>query len=180
MRVSPQCVLCVADANIYRHPAAYGYPEVPTGSVADPKFGGPSRGKLRPSRGSLFGLTPTRPRAWPRGRVYLRRDARSQRTPPQTPGERFSRAISSGSRPPAREPTAHPSAGAIPAQDGLDWIPSSATNAQHKLLRDGKTELIRHYCSCARHEPARARPLAARPPPSPPAPARAWCVGVVC
>jgi len=31
--------------------------------------------------------------------------------------------------------------------DGLDWIPSSTANAKHKLLRDGKTELVRHYCS---------------------------------
>ena len=31
--------------------------------------------------------------------------------------------------------------------DGLDWIPSSATNAKQKLLRDGKTELIRQYCT---------------------------------
>ena len=44
--------------------------------------------------------------------------------------------------------------------DGLDWIPSSATNAKHKLLRDGKTELVRQYCTCAtaRHAPRLGTP----------------------
>ena len=59
MRVSRSFLLRATDANIYRNPAAYGYPEVPTGSVADPKFGAPeSPPDLRPVRGYLFDCTP--------------------------------------------------------------------------------------------------------------------------
>ena len=72
-------------ANIYRNPAAFGYPEVASGTVARPKFG------------------------------YIFVETRT----------------ASGRRP--------------KLLDGLDWIPSSATNAKHKLLRDGKTELVRQY-----------------------------------
>ena len=72
-------------ANIYRNPAAFGYPEVASGTVARPKFG------------------------------YIFVEIRT----------------ASGRRP--------------KLLDGLDWIPSSATNAKHKLLRDGKTELVRQY-----------------------------------
>ena len=74
-------------ANIYRNPAAFGYPEVASGTVARPKFG------------------------------YIFVETRT----------------ASGRRP--------------KLLDGLDWIPSSATNAKHKLLRDGKTELVRQYCT---------------------------------
>ena len=74
-------------ANIYRNPAAFGYPEVASGTVARPKFG------------------------------YIFVETRS----------------ATGRRP--------------KLLDGLDWIPSSATNAKHKLLRDGKTELVRQYCT---------------------------------
>lgn len=31
--------------------------------------------------------------------------------------------------------------------DGLDWVPSSTANASRRLLRDGKTELLRYYCA---------------------------------
>ena len=74
-------------ANIYRNPAAFGYPEVASGTVARPKF----------------------------GYIFVETRAASGRRPKLL--------------------------------DGLDWIPSSATNAKHKLLRDGKTELVRQYCT---------------------------------
>ena len=54
---------------------------------------------------------------------------------------------------------------------GLDWIPSSATNAKHKLLRDGETELVRQYCTCAAPRPHPARtphhPYHVSDPPTP-------------
>jgi len=83
-------------ANIYRRPAAFGYPEVATGSVSNPKY----------------------------GLIFIETREAGARRPKLL--------------------------------DGLDWIPSSAANAKHKLLRDGKTELVRHYCSRrTKHESAK-------------------------
>jgi len=42
--------------------------------------------------------------------------------------------------------------------DGLDWVPSSTQNASSRMLRDGKTELMRFYCA-RRTKAALAAPL---------------------
>ena len=31
--------------------------------------------------------------------------------------------------------------------DGLDWVPSSSANASYKMLKDGRSEIVRFYCS---------------------------------
>ena len=42
-------------------------------------------------------------------------------------------------------------------QDGLDWVPSSTMNASSRMLKDGKTMLMRYYCA-RRTKSAAAKP----------------------
>ena len=85
-------------ARILRDPAGFGYPELPVGSMRDPKFG------------------------W----IFVE--------------------------------TRHPTDRRPKLVDGLDWVPSSTQNASSRMLRDGKTELMRFYCA-RRTKAALAAPL---------------------